>query len=100
LLGSTGRYECSKDLVFEWIQSIIDNSPNGEAALADYDLTMDDIKWDNSTCESLITYDQLALLAKLNGLADETDPVQKAAKRRKLRGYIVLRSQSGNLSME
>ena len=100
LLGSTGRYECSKDLVFEWIQSIITNSPNGEAALADYDLTMDDIKWDNSTCESLITYDQLALLAKLNGLADEIDPTQKAAKRRKLRGYIVLRSQPGNLTME
>ena len=100
LLGSTGRYECSKDLVFEWIQSIITNSPNGEAALANYDLTMDDIKWDNSTCDSLITFDQLALLAKLNGLADETDPTQKAAKRRKLRGYVVLRSQPGNLTME
>jgi hypothetical protein len=98
LLGSTGHYKCSKDIVLNWIQSIIDT--NGTEALSNYSLTMDDIYWDSENCNgNLLTYNELALIAKLNGLADETDPEIKAAKRQRLKGYILLSRENGDLSV-
>ena len=86
--------------MFDWITSILADNNNDTSALANYELVMDDLRWDQSTCDTLVTFDQLALLAKINGLADETDPEQKATKRRKIRGYLVLKAEEGNLSME
>jgi hypothetical protein len=89
LNGTTGHTLNSKNLVMTWINGIIaslGNNPTEEqinAALSDKILRMNDIKWDTTTCgANLLTYNELALIAKIGTLD--------------LKGYIMLASDPNN----
>ena len=91
LNGTTGHTLGSKQLVMTWINGIVaelGDNPTDEQiaeALSTKTLRMNDIKWDASTCGAvnLLTYDELALIAKIGTL--------------ELKGYIML---AGDLQNE
>ena len=83
LNGTTGHTLNSKNLVMTWINGIIASlgaNPTDEeinAALATRTLRMNDVRWDEAACgEYLLTYDEIALIAKIGTL--------------ELKGYIML----------
>lgn len=83
LNGTTGHTLNSKNLVMAWINGIIASlgaNPTDEEineALATRTLRMNDVRWDEAACgEYLLTYDEIALIAKIGTL--------------ELKGYIML----------
>ena len=89
MLGTTGGYENSKNLVMNWINTIL---ANGDT-ISDKTLIIDRINWSPTTCDTLLTYDDLSKLAQFNAgkntAADST-----------LRGYIVLNTNGVKLTAE
>jgi hypothetical protein len=86
-LGSTGRTRESLLFVRDWLKSIIETE--GAAALSNYTLEMDDVFWSSDVIGNdadLLTYDELALIAQMNGLPD-----QQGRKVHPIRGYVVLK---------
>jgi len=67
-LGSTGRTRESLLFIRDWIKSIVETE--GEENLWKYTLEMDDVCWTPETIgnnSDLLTYDELALIYKMNG---------------------------------
>ena len=118
--GSTAKTDNSKKFVIKWIDCIrkyleyqieIGNIVLGEGKYSDYptfepllyselnkrELQMDGIKWDADTCEDLLTYDQLALIAQFNYCKNNPDHEGNAAM---FKGYIELSAEEGELSVE
>ena len=88
-LGTTGNYENSKTFVLDWIKCIKTASGN----IGDKTLIMDRINWSPTTCTTLLTYDQLADLAKFNA-------GKNTALDNTLKGYIVLDTGGVKLTAE
>lgn len=84
--GTTCQTRESIEFVRNWLRAIV--SEYGEEALHNYNFKADKIYWTSETVggdQNLLTYDELALLAKLNG--------PDGNKNYQLKGYIVLRNQ-------
>lgn len=87
-LGSTGRTRESLLFIRDWIKSIV--ATEGEQALSNYTLEMDDVFWSPEVIgndSDLLTYDELRLISLMNG---EPDP-QTGKKVHPLRGYVMLK---------
>ena len=118
--GSTAKTDNSKKFVIKWIECIrkyleyqieIGNIELGIGKYSDYptfesllyselnkrELQMDGIKWDADTCEDLLTYDQLALIAQFNYCKNNPDHEGNTAM---FKGYIELSAEEGELSVE
>ena len=118
--GSTAKTDNSKKFIVKWIDCIkkhleyqieigeIELGVGRYAEWTDFDkllehelnqrsLTMDGIKWDDTTCEDLLTFEQLALIAKFNYGKNNPDNEGNSAL---LKGYIELSKDEGELSVE
>ena len=94
-LGSTGRTRESLLFVRDWIKSIVETE--GVAALSNYTLEMDDVFWSSDVVgndNDLLTYDELALIAQMNGLPD-----QQGRKVHPIRGYVVLKYEGAGTEL-
>jgi hypothetical protein len=86
-LGSTGRTRESLLFVRDWLKSIVETY--GEQDLWKYTLEMDDVQWTPDTIGNetdLLTYDELALIYKMNGQADG-----QGNKTVPIKGYVTLK---------
>lgn len=93
LLGTTCATENSKDLVLEWINTLV---ALGET-IGDYSLKLSDIDWSSSTCDTLLTYDELALLAEFN---DGDNASTDSSGEYNLAGYIMIDNGDDELTSE
>ena len=89
LLGTTGNYENSKNLVLNWINTMTANNDT----ISDKTLIMDRINWSPTTCDTLLTYDDLSKLAQFNN-------GKNTANDGTLKGYIVLNTNGVKLTAE
>ena len=94
-LGSTGRTRESLLFIRDWIKSIVETE--GEEELWKYTLEMDDVCWTPDTIGNdadLLTYDELALIYKMNGQEDQT-----GHKTVPIRGYVTLRYEGAGTEL-
>ena len=97
LNGTSCRNYNSIKMVKDWLQAII--TTEGVDALPNHTLEADNILWTSDTVggnNNLLTYDELALIAQLNG---EPDPLT-GRKNHKLKGYLVLQYEDEELTTE
>ena len=118
-IGSTGKSEKTKKFVIDWIRSIRAyleyGEQNGtiilggagkyadchtidealELELNERTLEIDNIKWDHTTCEDLVSYNQLELISKFNSGHNNADNYSPM-----LKGYIEVSMDDGELSVE
>ena len=97
LNGTTCRNYNSIQLIREWLNAIVD--AEGVEGLPNHTLEANGIMWTADTVggnSNLFTYDELAMIAQLNG---EADPVT-GRKNHNLSGYLVLRDTGTPLTTE
>lgn len=94
-LGSSGRTRESLLFVRDWLKSIVETE--GEEELYKYTLEMDDVFWSPDVIgndEDLLTYDELALIYKMNGNVGSN-----GKKTIPIRGYIVLKYEGAGTEL-
>lgn len=88
LLGTTASNQNSLNFVLNWVKCIEARGLN----IGDFQLKMDGVNWSNITCDKLISFDDLAKIAKFNngknGIQDGN-----------MKGYIIL-NNTQPLTME
>lgn len=92
LNGTSCRNYNSISLVRQWLEAIV--ATEGTEGLPNHTLEADNILWTPDTVggnSNLLTYDELALIAQLNG---DADPLT-GRKNHKLKGYLVLKNEDG-----